>query len=180
MLQWIRQETPGHQSIEVTAKQDIPDTFGSGIDGPFVLGKVTYRDTPAILAANGRRPSRLILEECMNRLGCQRSMNTTKGRSWDTWATVGAALCRIAQRESSASTRAQPLAPVHKRLERESAGEAHPDARLFFFASRKTFPPARRIDRMKTTKTAPSPPGAVLCTDLATPTFRHALVGQHA
>ncbi len=77
MLQWIRQETPGHQSIEVTAKQDIPDTFGSGIDGPFVLGKVTYRDTPAILAANGRRPSRLILEECMNRLGCQRSMNTT-------------------------------------------------------------------------------------------------------
>ncbi len=55
--------------------------------------KVTYRDTPAILAANGRRPSRLILEECMNRLGCQRSMNTTKGRSWDTLATVGAALC---------------------------------------------------------------------------------------
>ena len=60
---------------------------------PFVLGKVTYRDTPAILAANGRRPSRLILEECINRLRCQCSMNTTKGRSWDTLATVGAALC---------------------------------------------------------------------------------------
>ena len=43
-------------------------------------------------------------------------MNTTKGRSWDTLATVGAALCLP---------------------RREKAGAAHPDARLFFVASRK-------------------------------------------